>query len=428
MEINHFSTQSFCVLFIKVIIYAVYLLCHSFIDACNFIVNQKIFENRHSALQTAKYGQIIWRHKLSMNDTSKSDFLYVFTARVSPEYALRPNVSLYEITDREAIFVEVPEDVNIYSSDVDPFFFTAQYHKATSVIEMSINDFMNLADKIGNPKVPVIWVSNTGRCGGTMLCQIFESVPGTLVISEPNTPLNVVHLRRCNRISGTVYDSMLKSTIRVFCKPHPGIERICIKPRPVCTTIMMDISKLCPGVRQIFIYRNSQDTVRSWLSFMRNDAYYVVMRTCVDVVWLSNLCPYFRNVLQWNFVPEQEDNLNVQLHGLTTACTFVYAWVNHMIIARNAMSYDHTILAVKYEDIISSPEEAIRHIFDSFSIDEAHIDLALSTLNRHSQRGSFLGREIIGTINRCLSNEDVRQADHILTRYKLPSFGESYRL
>ena len=220
---------------------------------------------------------------------------------------------------------------------------------------------------------------------------------------------------------------MLKSTIRVLCKPHPGIERICIKPRPVCTTMMMDISKLCPGIRQIFIYRNSQDTVRSWLAFMRNDAYHVVMRTCVDAVWLSNLCPYFRNVLQWNFVPEQDDNLNVQ-PNLTTACTFVYAWVNHMIIARNAMLYDRAILTVKYEDIISSPEEAIGHMFDSFSIDEAHVDLALSTLNQHSQRGSFLSRDIIGTSSRCLSNEDIRQVDHILTHYKLPNFGESYRL
>ena len=53
----------------------------------------------------------------------------------------------------------------------------AQFLFANYVIKMSITEFIALAERIGEPHIPVICVSNTGRCGGTMLCQMFESVP-----------------------------------------------------------------------------------------------------------------------------------------------------------------------------------------------------------------------------------------------------------
>ena len=46
---------------------------------------------------------------------------------------------------------------------------------------------------VGDPQVPVIWLSNTGRSRGTMLCQVFESVPGTLAIMEPDPSTNVLY-------------------------------------------------------------------------------------------------------------------------------------------------------------------------------------------------------------------------------------------
>ena len=49
---------------------------------------------------------------------------------------------------------------------------------------MLVTDFVSFAERIEDPSVPVIWITNTGRCGGTMLCKVFESVPGTHVINE----------------------------------------------------------------------------------------------------------------------------------------------------------------------------------------------------------------------------------------------------
>ena len=99
--------------------------------------------------------------------------------------------SLYSLSKHEAVFVETEENVNIYSSDESPFVCFAQLNRSKNVIKVPISYLHALADKIGDPSVPVVWVSTTGRCGSTVLCQTFEKVPGTLYIAEPDAPSNI---------------------------------------------------------------------------------------------------------------------------------------------------------------------------------------------------------------------------------------------
>ena len=97
---------------------------------------------------------------------------------------------------------------------------------STHVIKMSIECFHSLADEIGEHSVPVVLLSNTGRCGSTMMSQVFESVEGTLVMAEPDAVQNVFYLLRYSGISEKEYRRLPKSTLRLLCKPRPGTERI----------------------------------------------------------------------------------------------------------------------------------------------------------------------------------------------------------
>ena len=69
-----------------------------------------------------------------------------------------------------------------------------------------------------------------------------------LVIHVPDPPLHMYHLFENSNLRDSQYDAMLRSTIRVLCKPHPGIKRFCIKQRPKCTIMMKDISRLLPDI------------------------------------------------------------------------------------------------------------------------------------------------------------------------------------
>ena len=106
---------------------------------------------RQLMTESAQQSWILWRKKLSNGlEHSPADFLCAFSSPVTPEYVLRPTVSLYAITDKEAVFVETPEMINIYNLDVNPFFYVAQFIYAKKVIKMSIKDFVTLAENWGS--------------------------------------------------------------------------------------------------------------------------------------------------------------------------------------------------------------------------------------------------------------------------------------
>ena len=409
---------------LELTIYAVYRFCRFGVGVCEFIINIK---NCHSVVNSAQQGRILWRQKhFVMDETSPLDFLCMFNSRVKPEYVLRPNVSLYAITNKEAIFVETSEKVNIYSSNVHPFFFVAQFLCARKVIKLSISDFVCLAERVGDPTVPVIWMSNTGRCGGTMLCQVFECVPGILVMHEPDPPLPLYYLRENGNLRDSQYDAILKAIIRVLCKPHPGIKRFCIKPRPQCTIMMKDITRLLPNIRQMFIYRNSLDTIISWIGAIHCEPYPAVCCACANAEWFSNMCPYFRNIHRHYFVLNLKDFHEIP-EDTNTACMLAYMWSYYILIAREAMSCDPNILSVKYEDILSRPRETLRQIFQGLQIETIHVDRAVSSLDRDSQGGSVMSRDRLAS-NKHMSRVDRTKVDAILSKFNLPPLGQDIRI
>ena len=324
---------NFCKYFAKLTAYSFYCAFWIFISGLDLIMDIFSFE-RHSSRNSTKIGNILLKRKFSlMALTSPLDFCCLFRRRVKPEYVLQPNVSLYRITSKEAIFVETPAGINIFNSDIAPFVFLSQFPYATKVIKMPITDFVSLAETIGDPKIPVVWMSSTGRCGGTMTCQLFETVPGAMAIHEPDSPSHVYHMKGDNKVTTPQYEAILKSMIRIMCKPRPGVTRMLIKPRPVCTLMMDDIHKVCPGVRHIFIYRNSLDTIRSWSALLTFDPYAVVARTCFDAIWFSNIFSYYRNMLRLYFTSNREDEPYMPLE-ITSTSMIATAWVNQVVYAR----------------------------------------------------------------------------------------------
>ena len=274
--------------FVGFSIYLVFRFCRFCVGVLDIVLRNIVLKHRQSRGSSAQYGQILWRKKMfEMDVPSSKDFLCFFTSCVKPDNVLRSNVSLYALTGKEAILVETPENLDIYSSNTHPFSFVGQFLYARSVIKMSLTDFVALAERIGDPAIPVMWISHTGRCGGTMLCQMFESVPGTLLIHEPHAPLNLSHLTESGAFNRPQYDAVLKSTIRVLCKPRHGIKSVCIKPDLLCTFMMNDITSLMPKIKQLFMYRNSLSTIQSFVRTHHCEPFLVVMDSCANCNWFS---------------------------------------------------------------------------------------------------------------------------------------------
>ena len=281
------------------ITYLCFLILYRTFKLYNAIIRKLLNRNTRKYKTYSLRGHILWRRKLHEYDScSERDFICIYSSYVNSEFVLKPSVSLYSISKQEAIFIETEEHINIYSSDENAFLFFAQFEHSKFVIRMPIASFQALADKLGNPAMPVVWMSNTGRCGSTLLCQVLEKVPGTLLLSEPDAPSSVDSMRQTNEIADTDHDRLLVSTVRILCKPYPGTRMICIKTHNHSISLMKRLSRLYPSIKQIFIYRNCKETVASTRALLAAAGYTKMVTILMDSKWTTALKPFLGPVVQ----------------------------------------------------------------------------------------------------------------------------------
>ena len=162
--VHHFFRDSriwtFCQFFTSSTIYTICTL-YSPMYIVSSIINEALriaapsFDRSNDI--KVRLGRVLWKRKLYELDVSSvRDFLCKFSSTVNLDYVLKRNVSLYAVTKHEAVFVETTESVNIYSSDVNAFMYSAQFDHCRNVIKMPIEYFHVLAEKSGRPSMPVI--------------------------------------------------------------------------------------------------------------------------------------------------------------------------------------------------------------------------------------------------------------------------------
>ena len=97
------------------------------------------------------------------------------------KFGFQESVSLFGVSKDGSYvsFTMTSSDMDVYSSEEGPFMYITQFKLATHLITMDIETFRELADNLPEKKdVKIIVVANTGRCGSTLLAQMFEAVKG----------------------------------------------------------------------------------------------------------------------------------------------------------------------------------------------------------------------------------------------------------
>ena len=202
----------------------------------------------------------VWgRHKLDLvlQPSGPDNFLLVHDAWVDPEYVLDDSVSLYYITKDEAVFVQCPPGVIVSSSVSGPFLRQAQYQNAQKVLIMPIHVFHKLADKVGDPTGTLVFISNTGRCGSTLLTQVFEETKRSVAFSEPDcmNSLSVVK----GKVPDEEYNRIVRNSVRVLCKPCKFVPHCLCYVIKLTSPTMLYIPYLMEKFadsKTVFMYRN----------------------------------------------------------------------------------------------------------------------------------------------------------------------------
>ena len=347
--------------------------------------------------KSAQVGKILWRGKFGENYfTQETDFLYTHERFDDPRCVLTDDVTLYCIAENgDAVFVQTPSNVNIYSSDINPFFYIAQFNKAVKVIKIPAKSFHKLASEIGDPQMEVVLISSTGRCGSTALTQMFEAVPGLVTISEPDALTNLTTYR--SSMDYETWKKIYKSAIRLQCKPGPSCY--CIKTRSSSTRDVDTVAELFPNMRQLFLYRNGLKTIQSIMKTFEDLLFFRFLYACQTNILLRNIMPErLSRFLGKNLVPDRKEHSwakedsflkNVSVFGMMTL-----HWAAMIHEYRKLYNDGIKIRAIRFEDIVSNPAKACEAIFKYCELSTSYVAEAVKSLEKDSQRGTLIGKKI----------------------------------
>ena len=164
---------------INILLWLILVKCFTFVRFIYWTMNgtyhhiQKTY-NETSYTGTVQVLRIRMRYKFDVisQPSSENNFIATHHSFENPEYLLSDNVSLYSVTKTKAIFIEVNGDINVSNSDFGVFFRQAQFAHAWKIIIVPMRVFHKMADRIGAPEGKLIFVSQTSRCGSTLLTQV----------------------------------------------------------------------------------------------------------------------------------------------------------------------------------------------------------------------------------------------------------------
>ncbi|XP_071095303.1 uncharacterized protein [Haliotis cracherodii] len=373
---------------------------------------------------------VFWKRKVShMKPSDTNEFWTTHERFDHPRILLDPSISLYNITSTEAIFLKTDKDVDIYSSDTHPFMKWAQVLNAEKVYTIPIVAFHRLADETGDPQLPVIWVSSTGRCGSTLLSQVFEKVPGTIALGEPDALTYITLLNKSEAAPEEVVRELLRSVIRLQCKTLPGAQRIVLKVAAFTFAEVKDICEMFPKIKHLFLYRDSLPYAVSTKGLTQSEIKGQIFKALIDSDLFGRFFPGVRRDVYTTMT--RIDRNDHDLEDIASNLTFVGLW---MILSAAIMTrYKEfresgiPIFALKYEDLLKEKEGMVKALFQKLDIPWKHVSKALAAFEVDSQRGSSISRKSTGSRSP-LTPRELSDGNIVLERYGFPRFDESIDL
>ena len=313
-------------------------------------------EKSRTSEKSAHMLDIVWKHKLDViaGLPSLTEFITSHNAFVHPEYVLQDHITLYTITPTEAVFVECDPQVDVTHSSTHFFFYSAQHIHARRIIRMSMGSFIRLADQLPDQNSTMVFLNNTGRCGSTLFCQMFEQTGHTASLS----PFSLVISWRKGEIFRNLPDKdfkkLLSASIRILCKPlnKREVQAYIIKPQAHNMSMASLFAELFPQSKQLFMYRNGVKVANSYYEHVQR------FKMGSLIVLLTYIVP---KSFYHNFAKQQGIQINSST-GLTFKSLGIYMWADCCAKYLKYREEGIMIGGVRHEDIMASRVDALRAI------------------------------------------------------------------
>ena len=344
-----------------------------------------------------------------------------------------PTITLYclDFKKKLAIFVKTPSHIDLADH---PFYYQIQYKYAEYVIALSYEDFYRLANLKTDP-THLDLIYSVGRCGSTLLIQAFKKLPHAFCLSEPDVYTQIVKLRYDKNISRAEVLDLLRSCTKMLFKPTASSSSVeamhmVLKFRSMSIELADLLYELYPKARVLFLYRNAEDTIKSFLSIMGTSGLHAwgrkgKLRFKLSVIVLKLRSNSKKNL--FDLIPIIRYYPRDIISELGPLAIPMALWLTGIKRFFDFKKTNMEIFALRYEDFIVNRESLLKKIFSYCGLDVPQHTLfdASSVFQFDSQKKTSLAQDVvqkselspreINLIKKFLSkDQDILKGDVIL--------------
>jgi hypothetical protein len=221
----------------------------------------------------------------------------------------------------------------------------------------------------------VVFLANTGRCGSTILGQMFEQTGKIVTVSEPEALLS---LQGCAQLRSP---RMLSAVFKAVCKSRVEEQYgYVVKPKSQCCGLLPDLNKLFPEMKLLFMYRDGLSCVGSFVRVFSKSFHVMNTPYSTEVVRKQ---PFVNFTNCWL----QHDQVRVN-HVICWNTFWCWQWACHIRMYLDLVNDGVPIRSFKYEDLIKQPRETFTKLLEYCGFAADVVDDGLKALGEDSQRGS----------------------------------------
>ncbi len=351
--------------------------------------------NKENYVTSAHKLHIVCRHYMDLlMPVTLNNFFLTHDDFVHPEYVLRDNVTLLQLTKDTAIFTEAdPTRIPPYSPYFG-FFVVGQMETGVKIITMPLTSFKRLCEALPENPAKLLFIHNISRSGSTLVSSVLSHTGRAYSLSEPRA-LDTV----CNLYGKAWTDSESKclvgDVIRILTKPlRDAVEAplVCaVKPTSTNVPFADIFRELFPSSASIFVYRDLRPTALSNRLLGSRVPTIALLHMLIQYGTKSIRVKALSQVgisskISEGFDPKYEPTME-----------FIYtAGINIFKQYLELREKGMDIRGFRYEDLRDSPCSMIPKLLDLVGIPRVYVNKAMEAMGKDSQEFTAISRKGMG--------------------------------
>ena len=354
-----------------------------------------------------------YKYDIVAQPANLADFILFPSSWEKIDYVLQPDLSLYCLTATHAVFVE---GIKGGMTSGDSFMNSSQFLSARRVVTVPIDLFLKYADSLEPPQNKVVIIRNCGRCGSTLLCQMFDRTGFCVSLSEPPV------LMSCRQLMDVFPEHLVKKLLQCSLKfliqpfsGNKGNTAFIIKLKSHESHLLPSMSELLPNAVELFMYRDLIPTAFSYIKCYSALPIYAIH------LWLAlNVTILYKPIMK-------KMGFGAERFSLRLPSVFMVGFFETVLNCRTYLNTkSHHVGAVKYELLAAEPVPQMQKILVILGLPKEWAEDACKALETDSQKGTLLAGR--GTQNRQLHAKEIELCNDICDTMDIPRFSESFVL